>query len=258
MKERIIGRITDIQRASLQDGPGIRTTVFFKGCPLSCAWCHNPECIDREIQELYYPEKCIGCGKCAQGCYAGARVVCGRDVTVDGLTAELTEDKAYYADRGGVTFSGGEPLWQPEFLGAAIDRCHELGISCAVETSLALFDAEILAKTDLVMADLKIWDSELHRQYTGAPNEKIKEHFKALDALGVPIVARTPVVPEIEQGIPEIAAFLRGLKNVRQYELLPYHPLGLEKSRALGRPGTRFTVPDGALMTELNQYAFLR
>ena len=258
MKDTVTGRITDIQRTSLRDGPGIRTTVFFKGCPLACAWCHNPECIDREIQELFYPEKCIGCGKCAQGCYAGARVQCGRDITVDALLAELTEDKAYYANGGGVTFSGGEPLMQPELLGAAIDRCREAGVSCAVETSLALYDAALLAKTDLVMADLKIWDSELHRKYTGAPNERIKEHFKALDALGVPIVARTPVIPEIEQGIPEIAAFLRGLRNVTRYELLPYHPLGLEKSRALGRPGTRFTVPSGALMTELNQYAFLR
>ena len=249
MKEQILGRITDIQRASIHDGPGIRTTVFFKGCLLRCVWCHNPECIKCEIQQLGYPDKCIGCGMCEQGCFSGARVVCGRDVSTDELMAELLADKPYYAGGGGVTFSGGEPMMQNEFLGKMIDLCHSHSIHTAIETSLVRFDAEIFAKLDLVMADLKD---------TSVKNEQIKENFKALNELGVPIIARTPVIPQIEQGIPEISEFLLGLKNVIRYELLPYHPLGKEKEKALGMESKPFSVPDIQTMKELNKYAFVR
>lgn len=252
------GRIADIQRASIHDGPGIRTTVFFKGCPLRCDWCHNPECIAYEVEELFYPEKCIGCGKCNEGCFSGARVLCGREMTADALMEELLADAHFYAGGGGVTFSGGEPMLQAAFLDEMLDLCHACGIHTAVETSLIHFDAAIFSKLDLVMADLKIWDSELHLRHTGVPNEQIKENFVRLDRLGVPIVARTPVIPEITQGIPEISAFLYVLPHVIQYELLPYHPLGLEKGKALGKKRTHFSVPSKEMMEELNQYAFLR
>lgn len=258
MTKQLLGRITDIQRASIHDGPGIRTTVFFKGCPLRCEWCHNPECMAFEIQELKYPNKCIGCGMCEQGCFSGARVTCGRDVTAEELLEELLEDEVYYADGGGVTFSGGEPMMQREFMSKMIDICHGRGIRCAVETSLVIFDAEIFSKLDTVMADLKIWDSKLHLKYAGVRNEQIKENFKKLNELGVPIIARTPVIPQIEQGIPKISEFLRGLKNVIRYELLPYHPLGKEKEKALGMEPKAFSVPDKQTMKELNQYAFVR
>ena len=258
MMKSKIGRITDIQRASLHDGPGIRTTVFFKGCPLRCAWCHNPECLDFAVQELFYPDKCIGCGRCDEGCFSGAKVLCGRDITADELIKEILLDELFYVGGGGVTFSGGEPMMQREFLSEMLDRCGEKGIHRAIETSLIYYDESIFSKLDLVMADLKIWDSDLHLKYTGVRNEQIKENFQKLDSLGVPIIARTPIIPEIEQGIPEIAKFLLELKNVMRYELLPYHPLGLEKEKALGMKPATFSVPDKQTMKELNEYAFVR
>lgn len=250
--------IADIERAATHDGPGIRTVVFFKGCPLRCAWCHNPECISFEPEMLFYPEKCIGCGMCSQGCFSGARVICGKEMTVDEVVKEVLLDKAYYGTEGGVTFSGGEPLVQKEFLNATVDLCRKNEIHCGIETSLIYYEADILRKMDVIMADLKIWDDSLHRKYTGVGNEKIKEHFKLADELGVPIIARTPVIPEIEQEIREISEFLASLKHVKQYELLPYHPLGSSKRVALGMEKDHFSVPSRAYMKELEGYAFVR
>ena len=250
------GMIADIQRASVHDGPGLRTTVFFKGCPLHCEWCHNPECISFEQQILYYPEKCIHCGRCSEGCYTGAKVICGREYTVEELMAELLQDKEYYTNGGGVTFSGGEPLAQKAFLSEVIDACKAQDIHCAIETSLIYYDEAVLKKLDLVMADLKIWDDALHRQYTGVSNEKIKENFRRLGALGVPVTARTPVIPGIRQGIEQNAAFLKGLKHVEKYELLPYHPLGESKRQAMGLNRTGFQQPTKEYMKQLEAYTF--
>ena len=250
--------IADVQRASVHDGPGLRTTVFFKGCPLRCEWCHNPECIRREPELLLYPDKCIGCGRCSEGCYAGARVLCGKEMTSDALLSEILLDKPYYGELGGVTFSGGEPLLQKDFLLEIIGKCKAEGINTAVETSLFIYDEEVFSSLDLVMADLKIFDDETHKRYTGVSVEVIKENFRRLDSLGVPIIARTPVIPEIDQGIPEISEFLRGLRSVIQYELLPYHPLGESKRQALGLPPSEFTVPTKEYMKELSQYVFIR
>ncbi len=252
------GIVADIQRSSVHDGPGIRTTVFLKGCPLNCAWCHNPECISFEPQQLYYPEKCIGCGQCDRGCFSGARVTCGKEMTPEEVLEEVLQDRAYYGSDGGVTFSGGEPLAQRDFLNELIDVCKAEGLHCAVETSLFLFDPRIFSKLDLCMADLKIWDPVLHKRYTGVDNERIKAHFKELEKLNIPVIARTPVIPEIDQGISEISAFLKELRNVRQYELLPYHPLGNGKRKALGLPPDPFTVPTQEYRKELEQYVFLR
>lgn len=252
------GIITNIQRASLHDGDGVRTTVFFKGCPLKCKWCHNPEAISYNKQELFYAQKCIGCGKCSEGCYSGARVICGKEVTADDVLSEIMQDLPYYGDKGGVTFSGGEPLAQRDFLSQCIKKCREKKINCAVETSLFIYDEEILESLDFVMADLKIWDSAIHKKFTGVPNEKIKENFIRLNRLGIPIIARTPVIPEIEQGIEQISAFLKNLENVIRYELLPYHPLGLTKSDALGLNADSYTVPTPEFMKELSKYAYIR
>ena len=252
------GIVTDIQRASVHDGPGLRTTVFFKGCPLNCKWCHNPECISFEKQILQYPEKCIGCGMCDKGCFSGAKVLCGKEMTPKEILKEILLDKPYYASDGGVTFSGGEPFAQREVLEETIDLAKENGINCAVETSLVYFDERIFSKLDLVMADLKIWDDGLHKKYTGVSNKVIIENFKKLNSLGVPIIARTPIVPETEQGIPQISAFLKGLENVKQYELLPFHPLGETKWKALGLEKTEFSVPSKEYMKELDKYVFVR
>ncbi len=254
----INGIVADIQRASVHDGPGIRTTVFLKGCPLHCAWCHNPECIDFRPQLMYYPEKCIGCGLCEKGCFSGAKVICGKEMSVEEVLKEVLLDKDYYGEEGGVTFSGGEPLAQKEFLSALIDACKAEGIHCAIETSLIYFDVELFKKIDLVMADLKIWDNELHKKYTGVENGKIKEHFQKLNEMNVPIIARTPVIPEIEHGIDEISAFLKGLSNVRKYELLPYHPLGGTKREALGIEQDGFTIPTKEYMEGLKRYVYIR
>ncbi|MBR2615420.1 MAG: radical SAM protein [Clostridia bacterium] len=252
------GLITDLQRFSLHDGPGIRTTVFFKGCPLHCAWCHNPECISPKKQLLLYPEKCIGCGKCDEGCFSGARTECGTEYTPQELLEALLADQSYYGKNGGVTFSGGEPLMQRDFLLEMIPLCKQEGLHTAVETSLILWDEAILSAVDLVMADFKIWDCNLHRTYTGVGNETIPEHFRRLNELGIPTVASTPVIPEIDQGIPEISQFLKGLDSVREYRLLPYHPLGLEKAKACGIEMRAFSVPDEATWKRVSQYAFIR
>ena len=252
------GLIADIERASAHDGYGLRTTVFFKGCPLSCLWCHNPECISPEKQIMFYPEKCIHCGKCDEGCYSGAKVVCGREYTAEELLSEVMQDRDYYGEKGGVTFSGGEPLMQGEFLKELIPLCKKNKIGCAVETSLIIYDEEIFKNLDFAMADLKIWEEETHKKYTGVNNGKIKENFIKLNGLNIPIIARTPVIPDINQGIDKISEFLKGLENVREYELLPYHPLGIPKRKALGAEITEFEVPGKDYMKELEKYVFIR
>ena len=250
--------IADIQRCSVHDGPGIRTTVFFKGCPLNCRWCHNPECISHKPQVMFYPDKCIGCGMCDQGCYSGAKVICGREYTANELMEQILADSAYYGKDGGVTFSGGEPLLQKEFLHLISDMCRKQGLHCAVETSMIIYDEDIFRGFDLIMADMKIWDDDIHKEYTGVSNVGIKENFARLNTLGIPIIARTPVIPDIDQGIDKISAFMQKLDNVSQYELLPYHPLGEGKAEALNISPVRFSVPDKDMMKELNKYAFIR
>lgn len=252
------GLIADIQRASFHDGYGMRTTVFFKGCPLHCEWCHNPECISAKPEYLYYPEKCIGCGKCDEGCFASARVLCGKEYTANELLEEIRRDIPYYGDKGGVTFSGGEPMLQKEFLSEAIEECKKNGIGCAVETSMIIYDESVYRQLDFIMADLKIWDERTHQKHTGIGNKAIKKNFRRLNRLGIPIIARTPVIPGINQGIEEISAFLKGLSSVVKYELLPYHPLGLEKAKAMGIEMTRFDIPNAEYMKEIEKYVFVR
>ena len=254
----IKGLIADIQRASIHDGDGVRTTVFFKGCPLSCRWCHNPECISFEKEILYYPEKCIHCGMCDKGCFSGARVVCGKSMTADEVLSEIMLDVPYYGKNGGVTFSGGEPFAQGKFLNECVDKCRENKINCAVETSLIYFDENVFGKLDFVMADLKIWNSDLHKKYTGTGNERIIKNFENLNKFNIPIIARTPVIPEINQEIDKISSFLKSLSNVRKYELLPYHPLGNSKRKALGQKADGFSVPSKEYMKELEKYAYIR
>ncbi|MDP4133067.1 MAG: glycyl-radical enzyme activating protein [Bacillota bacterium] len=250
--------IADIQRSSVHDGPGIRTTVFFKGCPLHCSWCHNPECISFEKQMLYYPEKCIGCGMCDKGCYSGAKVICGKETTIEEVLNQVLLDKDYYKDEGGVTFSGGEPMSQKAFLSGAIDACKAHGINTAIETSMVVYDEEIFKKLDLIMCDFKIWDDEKHKEHVGVSNEIIKENIKKLDNLGIPFIVRTPVVPGIndtKEEIESIRGFLKDFKNIIRYELLPYHPLGVSKQKALGMEIKEYEVPSIEKMKELREYA---
>ena len=207
---------------------------------------------------MYYPEKCIGCGLCDKGCFSGARVICGKEMSVQDVLKEVLLDRDYYGTEGGITISGGEPLAQRQFVNALIDACKKENIRCAMETSLIFYDEEIFKKLDLVMADLKIWDNELHKKYTGVENVKIKEHFRRLNGLGIPIIARTPVISEIDQQIAQISKFLSELENVKKYELLPYHPLGESKREALGMTAENFTIPSAEYMKELEKYVFVR
>lgn len=252
------GKIFDIQRSSIHDGPGIRTTVFFKGCPLNCTWCHNPEGINAETEILFYPEKCIGCNMCDKGCFSGAKVVCGKDMTAKEVLAEVLLDKAYYKNGGGVTFSGGEPMLQKEFLSQLSDLLEKEGIHRAIETSMYIYDENVLSKMNYIMCDIKIWNDEKHKKYTGVSGEKIRENIKKADKLGIPILVRTPVIPGINDTIDEIksiADFVSKLENKAGYELLPYHPLGEGKRKALGIPGAEFKVPTKEKMEELKGYA---
>lgn len=263
------GMITDIQRFSLNDGPGIRTTVFLKGCNLHCAWCHNPETIRKKNELMVYPANCIGCGHCVPVCPSGARsiaagvlqfdrsrctscgacaAVCfpgalkmaGRQVSVEEVMAEILQDRAYYADSGGgVTLSGGELFCQAEFADALIDACRKENIPVAVETNLNWqFETvrPILEKLDLIMFDIKIFDSVEHKRWTGVENAELLANARRLDTLGRPLIARTPLIPgatDSEENIRAIAGFLRSFSNLRCYELLNFNPLGESKYRAL-------------------------
>lgn len=268
------GMITEIERFALNDGPGIRTTVFFKGCNMNCAWCHNPETIRRGRELLYHPNKCIGCykcvyacpckaqkridgvhryfpnlcvkcGKCADICYAKAMEVSGKTVTVQQVMAEILQDKPYYqSSGGGVTLSGGEVLCQPAFAGAVLDACHAEGIPTGIETNLnAAWETiqPLLEKLDLVMCDLKIADEEAHKQWTGTGNALIKENIRRLAQTGLPYIVRTPLVPgatDSEENLHAIAGFLAEADirhTLIRYELLNFNPLGAGKYESLHR-----------------------
>ena len=250
--------IFDIERSALHDGPGIRTVVFFKGCPLRCRWCHNPESWDFAPQTLLYPEKCISCGGCAEGCYTGARTLCGREMTVEEVMKPIVADKPYYGADGGVTLSGGEPQAQAEFAAALADACHAEGISVAIETSMAIYNPDLLSKTDLIIADVKVWDDTLHREYVGVSNAPILENIRRADTLGVPILIHTPVIGGINDTEAEITAirdFVQSLRHAVGYELLPYHPFGLDKARAMGQDMPRFPEPTKEQMERLREIA---
>lgn len=252
--------IFDIERSGMHDGPGIRTVVFFKGCPLRCRWCHNPEGIATEPQILHYPDKCIGCGRCAEGCYTGARTLCGREMTVEQLLEPILADRPYYGAEGGVTLSGGEPQLQADFALELTRACHQHGVGVAIETSMAIYREDLLREMDLIIADIKVWDTARHKEYVGVGNEAILDHIRRADTLGVPLLIHTPVIPGVNDTQEEITAirdFVRSLKNAVGYELLPYHPFGVDKQMALGREPVRFPEPTAEMMACLRQCARL-
>jgi len=267
------GRIFDVRRFSTHDGSGIRTTVFFKGCPLRCAWCHNPEGIDRTRRPLWFGGKCIRCGSCAEACGHGGVELSddglrlnpdapedwdavmdecptgalrwdSRDVNVEALMAEIRRDLPFYVHGGGgVTLSGGDPLLQPDFAAALLRRCREEGIHTAVETELhapAVDAKRVLAEADMIYADLKLMDSRLHRQYTGAGNELILTNLSALlqGSLRNRVTVRMPMIPGVtatEENIAAAARFIAGLYADVRLELLNYNPLAAAKYPLVGR-----------------------
>jgi len=266
------GIVTDIQRFSVHDGPGIRTTVFLKGCNLRCAWCHNPETLRPEPQLQFLPARCIGCGacieacpagaherrggehvvhrdrctvcgRCAEVCYAGALAIVGRTMTAEAVLAEVLRDRPFYeTSGGGMTLSGGEPLVQRPFALDLLGRARREGLHTAVETNLAdSWDhvAELIPVTDLWLVDIKLIDPAAHARWTGATNEAILAGARRLARDGRPMIVRTPVVPGVNdsaEAIGAVADAIRKFAGLVAYELLPYHPLGTAKYRSLGMP----------------------
>lgn len=235
---KINGMVSSIQRCSMHDGPGIRSTVFLKGCNMKCQWCHNPETIGFLQETLFYPEKCIHCGMCENGCFSGARVLCGKKMTAQEVMDEVLLDVDYYQKEGGITISGGEPCCQPIFTEEIMHLAKQAGIHTAVETNLNVpFDvlSRILVNVDLLMCDCKIFDDEKHMKCTGVSNHLILQNLNRLSTIDIPVIVRTPVIAGINdtmEEISQISMLASKLPNLRYYELLPYHSLGLSKGTA--------------------------
>ena len=253
------GILFDIQRNSFVDGPGIRTTVFFKGCNLRCKWCHNPESQSFNKQIMFYKNKCTGCGRCRDltvddekfFCFNDAKEICGKEYTVDEVFAEVVKDKVFYENSGGgVTFSGGECMLQIDFLSEILKKSKETGIHTAVDTAghvpYERFE-RILPYTDLFLYDVKCFDSEKHKQYTGVENDLILENLKKLLATGKHVWVRIPIIGTIndtEEEMQKIKAFLKTCQTPQEIELLPYHAMGEHKYAAIGKQVQKFSVPD--------------
>ena len=223
----IKGRIFNIQRFSIHDGPGIRTIVFFKGCRMRCAWCCNPESQNREIETIIEKDK---------------EKIVGKDVTVDEIMPEILADVPYYRrSEGGVTLSGGEVLCQADFARELLKACKEAGLHTAIESASSLSFSEIeklLPYLDLYLMDIKHMDSEKHKEYTGVSNELILENAKKIAKSGVELIIRTPVIPtfnDTAEDIKAISSFAKTLPGVKEHHLLPYHRLGSDKYKGLGR-----------------------
>ena len=260
------GRIFEIKRFSVHDGSGIRTTVFFKGCNLRCAWCHNPEGLSYKAQEAFYEHKCIGCGECdkkdfkTDDCMGEARIVYGRDISATELLCEILEDKDFYdASGGGVTFSGGECMLQIDFLEEMLKKCKENGIHTAVDTAAHVpysYFERIMPYTDLFLYDLKCMDSEKHKKYTGVSNEQILENLSKLLDSGKRVWVRVPIVPSVndtDEDVMAIRDYLRSHGSPERIELLTYHAMGKHKYDALGIEAQVFFALSDERMKELKK-----
>ena len=269
------GMIFNIQRFCTDDGPGIRTTVFFKGCNLRCAWCHNPESQAHDAQIMFYPDKCVGCGKCKEKCphalekcdkcgtcafycIHGARELCGKEYSSSEVMSEVLKDTPYYeSSDGGVTFSGGECMLQIDFLCELLKECKEAGIHTSVDTAGHIpyeYFEKILPYTDLFLYDVKCFDSEKHKKYTGVGNGLILKNLEQLLKIGKPLWVRIPIIPSVndtEDEIRSILSFINTHGKAERVELLPYHALGEHKYAAIGKDVQTFSAPDDEKMTQL-------
>lgn len=272
----VTATITDIARGSLHDGPGVRTVVYFKGCALRCDWCHNPETLSVTPEVLFAPSKCISCGRCiqicpqhhavrgnavdfardgctacgncVQGCPTGALRLCGEEKTAEELFALIEKDMPYYRySGGGVTFSGGECLLQPQMVAQLAALCKARGIDTAVETALYVpwenVEA-VLEHIDLFYVDLKLPNAEKHREFTGGEQSRVLENLQKLSGCKDNIVVRIPVIPGVNDSDEDLETFgsiLRGFAGrIRQVELLKYNHLAESKYAMTGKPYVRF------------------
>jgi len=264
--------VFDIRRFALDDGPGIRTTVFLKGCPLSCMWCQNPESMHREAEIAFYPalciqcgdcekacpekaahmnhpgriirERCVACGACVEKCPSTALKIVGKHYAGKALAEELLKDIIFYeTSGGGVTFSGGEPAVHMDYLREVMRELKKHAIHIAIQTSgffdIREFRNKLLPSIDLIFYDIKLFDTRKHKEYTGVGNEIILGNFMSLaeDKKEI-IVPRTPLVPgitETEENLQQIGNFVRNA-GFGKHELLPYNPGGVSKMRSLGKP----------------------
>lgn len=264
------GKIFNIQHFSLDDGAGIRTTVFMKGCPLNCIWCHNPESKKLKTQLFYNSEKCkgcrqcanvcpntchlfengvhsykrencIACGKCAKNCLFKALETVGSEKTVEEVLAEVLQDAPFYeTSGGGLTLSGGEPMYQFPFVYELVKSAKEKGLHVCMETC-GFAKEELFLKIapfiDVFLFDYKETDSEKHKKLTGVSNENILKNLKNLDDLGKRIILRCPIIPSCndeEEHFEGIAKTANDLKNIERIDIIPYHPLGIGKCIMLG------------------------
>jgi pyruvate formate lyase activating enzyme len=266
----VTGTCFNIQRYSVHDGPGIRTTVFLKGCPLSCTWCHNPEGLSRELELIVVQDRCVGCGACVEACpnppvvnadgravtdrrsclrcgscvdvcVAGARRLVGQPMTVGELLTEIERDRAFYEESGGgVTFSGGEPFEQHEFLLACLRACRERGLHTAVDTSGhaprdVILEAATL--TDLFLYDLKLLDEARHQELVGVPLAPVLDNLRALDEAGAQIWIRFPLIPGVTDSMDNVNALGRRVASLRtrRVHLLPFHRMAADKYARIER-----------------------
>lgn len=266
-----MGMVLSIDRCSLHDGPGIRTTVFLKGCPLHCLWCHNPESIARQPELLYMRDRCtacgacarvcphgchtvengthtldrascVTCGKCADACPAGALEIKGHPMDASEVLAEVLKDRAYYEESGGgMTISGGEPMAQFAFTHELLSMARREGIHTCIETSgMAPLERylDIAPLVSLFLIDWKETDPQLHVQWTGSDNAHIRTVITTLDTAGARILLRCPLVPSCndrQDHLDGIAALANSLSHVEGIEVMPYHPMGASKSARLGK-----------------------
>ena len=272
-----MGKVFDIQRMSVHDGPGIRTTVFLKGCPLRCLWCHNPESQSFDISIGFNPEKCAGCGdcvsfckahiiengvhtfdrdkcerdgKCMDLCYNKAIIVSGYETTADEVLREVMKDKTYYKNTGGgVTFSGGEPLSQPKFLLELLVASKKSGLHTVVDTSgfgKKETISEIAPYTDLFLWDFKESDDSKHIEFTGVSNIPINDNLRLVNELGVPTILRCPIIPGLndrEDHFDGIASLAAEFSCVQEVNVMAFHKLGDGKYEFFNMENPTLDIP---------------
>lgn len=292
MEERLKkteGIVFGIQRFSIHDGPGIRTTIFLKGCNVNCVWCHNPEGIPIQQMLSYNASKCVGCGGCVAVCPAGVHVfedgvhkvnrekcrfcekcvevcpaealeVLGERITAEEAIQQLLRDKSYYTGEGGITLSGGEALLQREFATAVMFGAKEEGIKCALETNGTLpwdYYEQVLPYVDIFLVDYKVTDPEVYRKYVGGDNSKVEANLRRLYDAGAHIRIRCPIIPGVndtEDHFKKIAELTLEMPNLEGAELLPYHKLGISKAARIGIESEEFEMPSNETVQSWKDY----